>query len=71
MVLEEETNIVQSKNAYTQYLTIPSSLVRDSQYPFKNGDKVKITVDPTHRILMITPAEKPDQDSSARGHRTK
>ncbi|MBX5321836.1 MAG: hypothetical protein ACQXXG_08800 [Candidatus Bathyarchaeia archaeon] len=57
MVLKEETRIVQSRNAYTQYLIIPSAVVRDSQYPFKDGGKVKIIVDPAHRVVVIAPSE--------------
>ena len=57
MVLEEETRLVKSPNAYTQYLIIPAAMVRDSQYPFKNGGKVKIKVDPEKKLLFITQAE--------------
>jgi len=57
MVLKEKTKIVQSRNAYTQYLIIPSAVVRDSQYPFRDGGNVKITVDPTHRVMIIAPSE--------------
>ena len=57
MVLKEETKIVQSRNAYTQYLIIPSAVVRDSQYPFKEGGNVIIFVEPTHQILIIAPIE--------------
>jgi len=46
MVLETETKIVQSKDAHTQYLVIPSVMVQDSQYPFKEGEKVRIIIDP-------------------------
>jgi hypothetical protein len=56
MVLEVEAKIVQSKNAYTQYLIIPSVMVQDSQYPFKAGDKVKIIVDTQQNILTVKPA---------------
>lgn len=53
MALKHKTKIKQSKNAYTQYLVIPSSLVRDSQYPFKEDEKVEIIVDPKERKLVI------------------
>ena len=58
MVLEEETKLVKNPNAYTQYLIIPAAIVRDSQYPFKNGGKVKIKVDTEKKILIIMAAEK-------------
>ena len=67
MVLKEETKIVQSRNAYTQYLIIPSAVVRDSQYPFKNGGEVKITVDPIHRVMIIAPTENVSIDVSPEG----
>ena len=54
MVLQEETKIVQSRKAYTQYLIIPSAVVRDSQYPFKDGGRVRIKVDPKRKILVVT-----------------
>lgn len=67
MVLEEETKIVQSRNAYTQYLIIPSAVVRDSQYPFKGGGKVRIIVDPTHQVIIIAPSEGLSIDTSSEG----
>jgi len=56
MVLEGEAKIVQSPNAHTQYLIIPSAMVRNSQYPFKEGGKVKIKVDGQNNTLIITSA---------------
>ena len=50
MVLKGKTRITKSKNSYTQYVTIPSWIARDSQYPFKGGEEVEIYVDPTGRI---------------------
>jgi len=67
MVLREETKIVQSRNAYTQYLIIPSAVVRDSQYPFKDGGNVRIIVDPTHRVMIIAPTEGVSIDLSPEG----
>jgi hypothetical protein len=58
MALKHKTKIKQSKNAYTQYLVIPSSLVRDSQYPFKEDEEVEIIVDPKEKKVTILPAKK-------------
>jgi len=58
MVLEEETKLVKSPNAYTQYLIIPSAVVRDSQYPFKDGGKVKIRVDVQKEMLIVMRVEE-------------
>jgi hypothetical protein len=56
MVLEVEATIVQSKDAHTQYLVIPSVMVQDSQYPFKAGERVKIVIDTHQNVLMIKSA---------------
>ena len=58
MVLEEETKLVKSPNAYTQYLIIPAAVVRDSQYPFKEGGKVRIRVDVKEKVIIVMPAER-------------
>ena len=54
MVLETLSNIIQTKNAMTQYVTIPSTMVADSQYPFRDAGKVKITVEPEAEMMIIT-----------------
>lgn len=53
MVLERKAKLVQSPSAPTQYLIIPSALVRDSQYPFKEGGKVIIKFYVQNKILII------------------
>ena len=58
MVLEVVTKIIQSPNAYTQYIVIPAAMVRDSQYPFRAGEKIRIRIDPVKRALIITSAEE-------------
>lgn len=67
MVLEEETKIVQSRNAHTQYLVIPAAMVRDSQYPFREGERVRITVDPYRRMMIIRSVEEPYIEISREG----
>ncbi len=59
MVKEFETKIVQSKKAHTQYLVIPSVMVQDSQYPFKEDEKVRIIIDPYRKMMMIRSIEEP------------
>ena len=54
MVLEEETKIVQSRNAYTQY-------------PFREGERVKITVDPYRKIMIVSSVEEPYIKVSRKG----
>ena len=52
MVLKSRTKITGSKTSYTQYVSIPSAIVRDSQYPFKEGEEVEIHVEPSGRIVI-------------------
>jgi hypothetical protein len=52
MVLKEKTKITGSKTSYTQYVSIPSALVRDSRYPFKEGEEVEIRIEPSGRIVI-------------------
>lgn len=58
MALRHKTKIKQSKNAYTQYLVIPSSLVRDSQYPFTEEEDVEIIVDPKEKKIIVKSVKK-------------
>ncbi|MCJ7816616.1 MAG: hypothetical protein MUP55_02050 [Candidatus Aenigmarchaeota archaeon] len=53
MALKAKIKILQSKKARTQYLTIPSLVVSDSQYPFKEGEEVEIEVDPKEKVIRI------------------
>ena len=53
MVLRKKIKIHQSKNAKTQYIVIPSSIVNDSQYPFKNDEEVEIEVKPKNNSIII------------------
>jgi hypothetical protein len=60
MVLKEKSRIIQSVKSYTQYVTIPSAIVRDSQYPFKKDDIIEIEVDPSRQIIIIRKGESND-----------
>jgi hypothetical protein len=44
---------VQSKDAHTQYFVIPAVMVQDSQYPFGEGERVRITIDTSHERMII------------------
>jgi len=52
MVLKSKTKITGTKTSYTQYISIPSAIVRDSQYPFKQGEEVEIRVEPSGKIVI-------------------
>jgi len=54
MGLLKKTKIVGMKNAFTQYITVPSSMVQDSQYSFKNGENVNIFLEPEHQWLIVS-----------------
>lgn len=62
MVLKRKVKIKQSKNAHTQYLVIPSSIVQDSQYPFKADEEVKITVDSKKKRIIVERSEKHEEE---------
>ena len=57
MALKGKTRILQSLKAHTQYVSIPSVIVRDSQYPFKGNDEVEISVDPIQKKIEIKKRE--------------
>ncbi|MEM3827956.1 MAG: hypothetical protein QXP36_01895 [Conexivisphaerales archaeon] len=67
MVLEEETKIVQSRNARTQYIVIPADIVSDSQYPFKAGERIRITIDPYRKMMIIRSIREPQVKVSPNG----
>ncbi len=67
MVLEEETKLVQSRNARTQYIIIPADMVADSQYPFKAGERIRITIDPYRKMMIIRSVEEPIIEVSPKG----
>ena len=55
MILKERTRIL---NAKTQYITIPSAMVSDSQYPFEANDEVEIEIVPGMKKLIVQLAPK-------------
>lgn len=59
MVLETEAKIFQSSKAHTQHIMIPAATVSDSQHPFKSDERVRITVDPYHKMMTIASIEEP------------
>ncbi|MEM2429218.1 MAG: hypothetical protein QW779_01605 [Nitrososphaerales archaeon] len=65
--MEAETKIVQSKNARTQYIVIPADIVSDSQYPFKAGERIRITIDPYRKLMIIRSIREPPIKVSSDG----
>jgi hypothetical protein len=58
---------LQSKDAHTQYLVIPSVVVHDSQYSLKEAEKVRIIIDPYRKMMMVRSGEEPQIKASADG----
>lgn len=42
MALQEVTKVYQTKGRF--YVYIPSDVAKDSQFPFKAGDKIKVKI---------------------------
>jgi len=53
MVLKAKSKILKNPDANTQYITIPSSMTVDSQYPFKPNDAVDLEVDDEKETLTV------------------
>jgi len=49
---------INKSSGNTQYLTIPAPIVRDSQYPFKEGEQVIINIDVERGSLTVKKEEK-------------
>jgi hypothetical protein len=59
MVLKTRIRLSQSKKAWTQYVTIPSAVVQDSQYPFKGDEELTLEVEPSTRVIVISCRDRP------------
>ena len=53
MVLKVKSRVAKNPHANTQYIAIPSSMVQDSQYPFKPDDTVELEIDEKKGILIV------------------
>lgn len=58
MVLKAESKILKNPDANTQYVTIPSSMTIDSQYPFKPNDAVELEVYREKGTLIVRRSRK-------------
>lgn len=52
MVIHVVSRIVKPKGN-THFLTIPADMVKDSQYPFQDGDEVEIIINPKTKTLEV------------------
>ena len=53
MVIKAKSKILKNPKAKTQYITIPSDMTQDSQYPFKLNDVVELEIDEKKGILIV------------------
>ncbi len=54
-VLSTEATVYKHTKGNTLYVSIPSKLAQDSQFPIKEGDEVAIEWDPDQRAIVIRP----------------
>jgi len=57
MVLKMRVRLAKSKRAYTQYISIPADVVRDSQYPFKGNENLNLVVVPDKNLIILSLAD--------------
>ena len=53
-MLKTKIKLTQSKKAWTQYITIPSAMVQDSQYPFVKNDELYLQIIPNSGLLILS-----------------
>jgi hypothetical protein len=53
LVLKKEIQLVQNKDAKTQYVAIPSVVVQDSVYPFQPNDILELEVQPSEKRMTL------------------
>ncbi|WP_169743670.1 hypothetical protein [Methanolacinia paynteri] len=53
MVLVGNGKITSAGKTNTKYLSVPAKLVMDSNFPFEEGEQVKITIDPQNKRLIV------------------
>ena len=58
MGLRAESKLYKHPGAKTLYLTIPSKLASDSQFPFKPGDVVSVNYYPHFEMIIIRKKEE-------------
>lgn len=50
--------MVSAGRAKTKYISIPSAIVGDSQFPFEEGEELAVSVDVENRRLIISKIEE-------------
>ncbi|MDD3136320.1 MAG: hypothetical protein PHF57_12225 [Methanoregula sp.] len=49
--------ILLSKGADTRYVSIPAKIASDSQFPFRDGEEVKVSIIPEKKMIHIEKIE--------------
>lgn len=49
--------MISAGRANTKYITIPSAVVGDSQFPFEEGEEVTVLIDVSSQCLVISKKE--------------
>lgn len=57
MALEGKGRIVKISQGQTRHLSIPSKITSDSNFPFGDGEQVKITVDTDKNRIIVEKIE--------------
>lgn len=55
--MEGKGRVVSQGRSKTRYLTIPSAVATDSNFPFTDGEAVKIKIDVENGQLIISKVE--------------
>jgi hypothetical protein len=58
MGITAKSRVLKNPDANTHYVTIPSSMTTDSQYPFEANDTVDLEVDTKQKILIVKKSSK-------------
>lgn len=54
MSKEGEGRVVSQGRSKTRYITVPSSVATDSNFPFGDGEAVKISIDTDNSRLIVS-----------------
>jgi len=58
MSKEGEGRVVSQGRSKTRYITVPSTVATDSNFPFNDGEVVKITINPEKSRVIISKVEE-------------
>jgi hypothetical protein len=65
-VLAGEAKLYKHSKANTLYVAIPSGLVKDSAFPFKEGERVSVKYDPEKKSIVIGVLQQNQKEKKGR-----